>query len=83
MHKFAEPLTVQVQNGIPCLWAEVIVNEMHTLEPRYFATVGTGHPITFGQDKYDTYIPQYIGTYQLERLGLVFHVYEISAVDAN
>jgi hypothetical protein len=57
-----------VQNNIPCIWA--LVNTEEELEVRTFATLGTGHPVS----TFNTYA--YIGTYQLEKKELVFHVFE-------
>ncbi|MDV2459881.1 hypothetical protein CMU99_16305 [Elizabethkingia anophelis] len=70
MPKNAEVLSVQVQNGIPCIWA--MVDTENPLEKRKFMTIGTGKelcprtPHTF------------IGTYQLSELGLVFHCFELT-----
>lgn len=65
----ARVLTVQVQNGMPCLWALV--------EPRNtpdglteFRIVGTGHEFD-GKG-------EYIGTFQLREGALVFHVFKVS-----
>lgn len=69
MAKGARILTVQVQAGKPCLWAMVNPNAP-MLEERKIYTYGTGHPI----DK-DPETLEYIGTYQLTGLGLVFHVF--------
>ena len=63
----AELLTVQIQNGEPCLWARVDNNEM--LEQRQIAIHGTGHELP------DT-TRKYIGTYQMAGGGLIFHVFE-------
>lgn len=68
MPEGARPLTVQVQEGDVCLWADVLVDAPP--EPRIFTLYGTGHPLPTIE-----YI-QYIGTVQLEEWGLVFHVYE-------
>lgn len=63
----AEVLTVQVQNGTPCLWARVDPTAPKT--PRKIITHGTGHlvPETTGR---------YIATYQIEGGALVFHVFD-------
>ena len=63
----AELLTVQIQNGEPCLWARVDTNEM--LEQRQIAIHGTG------QELPDT-TRKYIGTYQMVGGRLIFHVFE-------
>lgn len=63
----ANILTVQVQGGIPCLWALVDPEEQNSrVKIRIF---GTGHVIE-DQDEL-----KYIGTYQLNGGGLVFHVF--------
>jgi len=63
----AEILTVQIQNGEPCLWARVDTEQR--VEMRRIAIHGTGHelPDTTGK---------YIGTYQMANATLIFHVFE-------
>ncbi len=68
MPKGAQILTVQTQNGLPCLWALVDTNSPN--EQRLIRTHGTGHDV-FGSQNL-----QYIGTYQLEGGALIFHVFE-------
>jgi hypothetical protein len=69
--KRAIPLCVQVQGGVPCLWARVdpknwAEGKVETLIVR---THGTGHPI-------DGDPGQYLGTYQLLAGGaFVGHVF--------
>ncbi len=63
----AELLTVQIQNGEPCLWARVDTDEM--IEVRQIAIHGTGHELP------DT-TRKYIGTYQMANGTLIFHVFE-------
>lgn len=63
--RYAKPLCVQVQNGIPCLWAEVDTRFAKEIKTVY--SYGTGHTI-------DRLGIQYLGTYQIEN-NLVFHVY--------
>lgn len=60
-------LTVQTQNGRPCLWALVEEGESEK-EDRIIYTQGTGGP--FADDPEDL---AYVGTYQLPTL--VFHVF--------
>lgn len=55
---------IQVQDGRPCLWAEVDSEAPKITHE--FRTYGTGHPM-------DTDWPFYLGTYQVG--ALVFHVY--------
>ncbi|WP_185246652.1 hypothetical protein [Chryseobacterium bernardetii] len=61
-------ISLQIQNGIPCIWAEV--DTLQNVGDRTFVTFGTGHPL-----------PEnplvYVGTYQLEEGNLIFHVYEM------
>lgn len=70
MPKGAEILTVQNQNGIPCIWA--LVNPENEEEERYFEVFGTGHdvPVDIGIER------KYINTFQLEGGSLVFHLFE-------
>ena len=64
----AEILTVQVQNGTPCLWALVDIEKPVVM--RHIHTYGTGHDVEPAD--YD-----YIGTYQVPSNGFVFHVLEM------
>ena len=64
----ARVLCVQIQRGIPCLWADRC-QEGAPQASRVFFTHGTGHPMP-------KYPGKYIGTYQIEKSALVFHVYE-------
>lgn len=66
MPEGARILTVQMQQGTPFIWA--LVDEAARLENRTVRTVGTGHQI-------ETEIGDYIGTYQLNHVLLVFHVF--------
>ena len=70
MPKGAMVLSVQVQNGSPCLWAAVDPNEL-TLEERWFRIVGTSYPIQ------DDVVGGFIGTIQMYDGKLVFHVFEM------
>jgi hypothetical protein len=63
----SEILTVQVQNGKPCIWA--LVDDIYSPTKRIIEVFGTGHTIEDGTRKY-------IGTYQLYSGDLVFHVFE-------
>lgn len=69
----AEILTVQVQNGQPCIWA--LVNPENETVERNLRIVGTGHPI---DDEARKLI--YIGSFQMYGGRLVFHVFEIKEV---
>ena len=64
----AEVLCVQEQGGRACLWA--LVAPCARVESRTFAIYGTGHPLS---DR----LGDYVGTFQLDGGGLVFHVFEI------
>jgi len=64
----ARILTVQVQDGVPCLWA--LVEPDWKPEPRRILTFGTGHPIPDGT------AGRHVGTYQVQGGSLVFHVFE-------
>jgi hypothetical protein len=72
MPEDARVLTVQVQNGTICLWAEVDTN--NRMEERKFMTCGTGARIKEDPDLFDY---TYIGTVQLQHVRRVFHIYEI------
>ncbi len=64
----AEILTVQMQNGYPCLWA--VVNPKNSLVDRNFSIHGTGHPLPMRG------VGNYIGTYQQAEGALVWHLFE-------
>lgn len=66
----ARILCVQVQNGVPCLWA--IVQPKEELVERVFDIVGTGAAIP-------PTARHYIGTVQLGGGALVLHVFEDAA----
>jgi hypothetical protein len=65
----AKILSVQVQNDQPCIWA--IVDPAEPPEPRCFEMYGTGHTLPE-----DITALKFIGTFQLEIPGLVFHLFE-------
>lgn len=67
MPKEAKILTVQVQNGTPCIWA--LVNPENETEDVPIRIHGTGHNIS------DPERLAYIGTFQMPRYGLVFHAF--------
>ena len=66
MPRGAKILSVGVQNGEPFMWAAVETDNMS--QRKYFRTAGTGHEIKG--------ILKFVGTFHLEDLGLVFHVFE-------
>lgn len=67
MPKCSMVLDVQLQNGIPCLWALCATDS--PLEDRTFFLYGTGHPI----EEEDI---SYVGTFQIHDGALVFHLFE-------
>lgn len=74
MPKGAEILTVQTQNGKPCLWA--LVNPEAELETRFIELFGTGHPVLSGMGA----SRKYIATFQMNEGSLVFHAFEYTGV---
>lgn len=69
-------LSIQEQNGLPTIWAEVNTQNSHV--DRYFRMVGTG--------KFDDKMQQdmgrkYIGTVQISERGLplVLHIFEVAS----
>lgn len=67
MPEGAAVLCVQIQRGIPCIWAEV--DPQARKIKRTFVTYGTGHSIPKDGEKH------YVGTYQSGNGDLVFHVF--------
>ena len=72
-HSIAMPvgaviLSVQTQNEIPCIWAEVDPEALKV--HRCFIVYGTG------QDLNTEFPEKYIGTFQVLGGELVFHLYE-------
>ncbi len=67
MPRSAKLLCVQIQAGVPTLWA--LVDPSAGMDWRYLLTIGTGNPMPGG-------IGEYIGTYQLHGGALVFHIFE-------
>ena len=63
----AQVLTVQTQQGHPCIWA--LVEPNNPKEDRRFALAGTGHSIEFSEAM------DYIGTFQIRQGTLVFHLF--------
>lgn len=70
MPKGSEVLTVQVQKGVPCIWALGDIEEEKVF--RSFAVFGTGHDVS---DLLKSI--SFVGTFQLHGGDLVFHVFEI------
>ncbi len=67
----AQILTVQVQDGQPCLWA--LVDPTAALRMRHIDIYGTGHPMA-------EHPGRYIGTFQLHDGRLIFHVFDPEAL---
>jgi hypothetical protein len=68
----AEILSVQVQRGIPCLWALVDPDqESDATETRTFLIFGTGHPIP--EQRINIV---YVGTYQQLVGNFIGHIFE-------
>lgn len=63
----ARILCIQIQHGSPQLWAAVTNNG--NMETRTFRLAGTGHEIPIGLI--------YIGTFQLNEVTFVGHLFEI------
>jgi hypothetical protein len=61
-------LSLQVQDNVPCIWVLVDSNKLKVT--RTFETFGTGQTIP------PPYVREYIGTFQLLRGNLVYHVFE-------
>jgi len=61
-------LTVQAQDGVPCVWGAV--DENTAAKPVYFYSYATGEEIP-------EYPGTYLGTFQLMDGALVYHVFFI------
>ncbi len=70
VHQF---LAVQVQNGVPCIWAAVDPDKPRVL--RTIRIVGTGHHLT------DFEKLGYVGTFQVNGGALVFQVFYLAQVN--
>lgn len=64
----SQVLTLQIQQGVPCLWVYHDLNLPSVR--RYFEWVGTGSPADHIQGA------RYIGTVQMYQEQLVFHLFE-------
>lgn len=67
----AKPLSVDIQNGVPCMWVEV--DSEKTPAQVHIMTVGTGYPVSHPKTS------RFIGTYQLHGGSFVGHVYVVSS----
>ena len=68
MPQGAQVLTVQMQNGTPCLWAKV--DPTRSTELRIFDVYGTGHTMP------DDPRLMYVATFQMDGGALVWHAFE-------
>lgn len=68
MPENATILCVQIQAGVPCVWAAV--NPAEPDELRIFNWRGTGHELG------NVALDKYVGTVQLENGSLVFHLFD-------
>lgn len=75
--KYAEILTVEVQNNDACIW--VTVDTENATEDRYFRWAGTGHDLN--DDHFE--IKAYIGSVILHNGALVFHLFETTPIDKD
>lgn len=66
-------LSVQVQNGNPCLWA-LVYNTEAEKETIRLRTIGTGNPI----DSADFDPEDFLGTYQLMNGSFVGHIFQVT-----
>jgi len=73
MSKGATVLTVDVQNGLPCIWA--LVDKNAEQEYRSFRLLGTGFPSD------DVSGDQYVGTVLLHGGALVLHLFDVRKPD--
>ena len=67
MPRTAKILSVQVQQGTPCVWALVDTEEQKT--ERTLVVHGTGHPCVCDSS-------EFVGTFQVAGGSLVFHLFE-------
>lgn len=68
MPEGAEILSLQVQSGIPCIWA--LVEDGNKRQSRRFRIFGTGAEINSPFDL------RFIGTWQEKEGAFVFHLFE-------
>jgi hypothetical protein len=73
MPRGAVVLTVQLQRGVPCLWARV--DPANPRERRRFRIFGTGHELP-NEPGGGRWHGRYVGTFQMAGGDLVWHLYE-------
>jgi hypothetical protein len=66
--KDAVIMTVQMQHGVPTMWA--MVDPDAPMETRKFRIYGTGHPVEVAD------VGRYISTFQQFNGQLVWHIFE-------
>lgn len=65
-------LSVQIQNGVPQLWALVEVGA--PMARRKLAIRGTGHDLTFSAEAWPA---KYVGTFQMQGGSLAWHLFDL------
>lgn len=68
MHTGSRILSIQTQQGMPCIWA--LVNPSRPKVGRRIGIYGTGHNVSES-------VTEYIGTFQIEGGSLVFHAFDL------
>ncbi len=73
----ADILDVQVQCDKTQLWA--LVDTEHPNEARKFFPIGTGWPMDKALEQVNKFLKydKYVGTFQLNEWGLVYHLFEV------
>lgn len=64
--RHSQILSVQMQDGVPCLWA--LVDPIYEKEPRTVYIRGTGHDASG--------VGRFISTFQMQNGALVLHAFE-------
>ena len=68
MPESGEVLTVQTQQGWPCIW--VVVDPAKPKTKRRFFVRGTGHEMGLAESA------SYVGTFQMDSGALIFHLFD-------
>lgn len=68
MPQGAQPLSIQVQEGVPRMWALVDIDQPHV--QRQFQVAGTGQPVPPAST--------YIGTFQTVQGRFIWHLFEVT-----
>jgi len=69
MPRGARVLSVDVQRGVPCVWA--LIDTDSPEENRTFGMCGTGHPCPYDAS-------QFVGTFQMHGGDLIFHLFDLA-----